>query len=179
MSQESPLPVQETEDPEGAIKLEYLKANILNKGYDTKAFVELLEKEKTDGHRLELWTMEELRDMVELFNEERKRMLEEDGLEDAEEPHAASLGELEKAERMSRLGKYQEGSDDEDQDSDEKNAKKKKATRNGSVDLQTRERHVTDFERPLAESEIDLHLIDNAVYKKVQVQRLYKKLTQE
>ena len=98
-------------------------------------------------------------------------MLEEDGLEDAEEPHAASLGELEKAERMSRLGKYQEGSDDEDQDSDEK-ALKKKAPRKGSVDLQTRERHYTDFERPQAESEIDLHLVDSAVYKKVQVQRM-------
>lgn len=171
MSQRSALPVQQAEDPDGVIKLEYLKANILNKGYDTKAFVELLEKEKTDGHRLELWTMEELKEMVELFNEERKRMLEEDGLEDADEPHAASLGELEKAERMSRLGKYQEGSDDEDQDSDEKNAKKKQ-TRKGSADLQTRERHVTDFDRPHLESEIDLHLIDSAIYKKVQVQRL-------
>lgn len=171
MSQQSALPVQEFEDPEGAVKLEYLKANILNKGYDTKAFVEMLEKEKTDGHRLELWSMGELKEMVELFNEERKRMLEEDGLEDAEEPHAASLGELEKAERMSRLGKYQEGSDDEDQDSDEK-ASKKKAQRKGSADLQTRERHYTDFDRPHAESEIDLHLVDSAVYKKVQVQRM-------
>jgi hypothetical protein len=169
MSQKSPLYVEENEDPEAALKLEYLKANILNKGYDTKAFVELLEKEKTDGHRLELWTMEELKDMVELFNEERKRMLEEDGLEDGEEPHAASLGELEKAERMSRLGKYQEGSDDED--SDEKNSKKK-LQRKGSADLPTRERHVTDFDVPQAESEIDLHLIDNAVYKKVHVQRM-------
>ncbi len=171
MSHGSAIEVQENEDPEGAIKLDYLKANILNKGYDTKAFVELLEKEKTDGHRLELWSMEELKQMVELFNEERKKMLEEDGLEDAEEPHANSLGELEKAERMSRLGKYQEGSDDEDQDSDEK-AAKKKSQRKVSVDLQTRDRHITDFDRPRAESDIDLHLIDNAVYKKVHVQRM-------
>ena len=50
-------------------KQEYLRVNILEKGYETDVFIGFLEEQRMDGANVDSWTLEELKTAVQEFED--------------------------------------------------------------------------------------------------------------
>lgn len=95
-------------------KQEFLRENIMNKGYDAETFISFLESKREDGSNIEAWSLAELEEMVKEFQDEISKGSIIKKTAD-EESKANVFGE-EKEQEGSDESKDEDSSDDDSDD---------------------------------------------------------------